>query len=93
MIKLHEIKTPVVEFELSPGGEVRAYDPFEIARRVEPRITPDLKLSEIISILREALALSVDQASDFKIIWINRHLCDFVAEQMASKSAPPVQQT
>lgn len=93
MIKLHEIKDPVCEFELSPGGEVRTYDPFEIARRVEPRLTPDLKLHEVMSILREALGLSHDQASDYKVALINSHLCDFVAGVMASKSAPPAQQT
>lgn len=92
MIKLHEVKTPVVEVEITPG-DVRQFDPYEIARRIEPRLREGLGFGETITVIREALGLGVDQASDHKVLYLNRLLLEFVAEQISSKGVPPALQT
>ena len=87
VIRLHEVRTPAVEVEVVPG-DVRTYDPFEIARRLEPRMVPDLSLAQTIGVLREVLGLS-EEVADYKVLWLNQQLLEFVAETLRSKGGPP----
>jgi hypothetical protein len=88
MLKLHQIKTPVIEVEITPD-DVRQYEPFVIARRLESLLVPDMTLGQTIDALREVFAITPSSATDDKVIYLQQVVTDFIAEQLRSKGEPP----
>ena len=56
--------------------------------RVE-KLIGQMTLEETIGVLREALGLGPDLASDFKVLHLHKVLVSFVSEQIGSKDVPP----
>ncbi len=93
MIDLSQIKTPVVEVKLT-DGEIRHYDPVEVARAIEEKVSEGSTLTETVKTARSILALSVEQVpKDSTIVYLMQKMVEQVGDIVRGKGQSPAQRS
>jgi hypothetical protein len=89
MLKLKEVKSPMLEVEM-PDGQVRRYEPFAVIRAMSPALeNKDLGYVELIETLRRVFDLPAE-ITDVQVLALVKALVALVEESANVKGLLPV---